>query len=1214
MLSLGVTLQNKGLYDMDSVEVTMDITDGGAYSYQDSTIISIASWETLLVTFDWDIPAEEGAAYHVAFSLSPDDEDSNNYYSLDLDAHYHALDITTPKNYDAIEPGDVLWYRLEVTDQGTFGTDDITFESDLPGGWDWWVQKEGGNISHVVVEGSVQLELFVKPDTSVLGEYPFEFSAVSENGVTRATQDLTGHIVLADLVPVGVKLLRADGKEKKLVAGDNTTMVLEVQNVGSQDTGVYDVSLDDDGSSLGEEVGPEVTGDGRVNITFVHQFTEGSHNLTFVVDVEDAVKEYDEANNIFIIQIQVWPGTASTPFEFMVKVQDRFGENVTGAHVTAKSGGSLLESITDDSGNRNLTLMAPYREGSVYLVEAFSGDLYASATILVYSEDIFVEITLIVGRYSIVLTCDERDRSIMPNGDQSFFFNITNTGDFNDSYLLSLTGLPLDWTATFSGDGITDELLYLEKDGPTQFVLNLTAWRYAPAHERYEIVLTASSQTSPYTVEDIILRVTVLLVDNITLYTEDPDEHGLPGDPITHRVFVNNSGNSVRTINLIVTGDTDYSSLNKEKFTLAPGDTEDVLFIIQLPNLRTGTVLYHELYGIISGVGITPSHYFTTLIDRTATNIFEAEVQEDELIVTNTGNHMEHVTVTVQTALADIVLLPDAFDIDMEKSVSIGMELHMTDMSIPYGSLIPVFVSIYNGERYFINETRYVAVPAVKNLSLSVENTTLKVIPGSTAEFSILVVNTGNVQERIFFGGTNSGPEPIILPSPIILQRNKEEYVKLLVQLPSDASGKRWINITGRAGDTEVPLGLLIDLSVDRDIVLDEIAVRTNDQGTRFTINLFNNGEAEERLHIETSCGELDLVLTEVKADEYVQFHVLVHHGQYCSEFIHVNATSPLGKGISTSIDLIPPPFIEIQILGTLPAGTIEPLIFRATGDYSSYSWEIDSRIRLGKEIYYNFTTPGSYPISLTVKDTRDIYSVFTTEVIVENQPPFIVMETHLYGDAGENIAFDATGSWDPDGSITNFNWAILGQTHVGPEVFHAFDSEGMYNVTLTVTDDGGGINSTTVQVTIRESPGKLREEKEELNMTIIVLSLLILMGIIGGLLYFFKQLDFEKDSLLDKFGELESGSVLGETGGAVEAAVVSVVDVGTRSCPKCGHSVLGNFNFCNKCGTTMKSGRGMEHVPEKVIFCIECGAKVPDKFRFCNKCGAPLDHEEVGS
>jgi len=235
-----------------------------------------------------------------------------------------------------------------------------------------------------------------------------------------------------------------------------------------------------------------------------------------------------------------------------------------------------------------------------------------------------------------------------------------------------------------------------------------------------------------------------------------------------------------------------------------------------------------------------------------------------------------------------------------------------------------------------------------------------------------------------------------------------------------------------------------------------------------------------------------------------------------------VNATSKLGNGISASIELIPPPFVEIQILGTLPAGTVEPLIFRATGDYMSYSWEINSRNRVGSEIYYNFSTPGSYSISLTVKDTRDVYSVFTTEVIVENQLPFIVVETHLYGDAGETIAFDATGSWDPDGSITSFNWTVLGQTHVGPEVFHVFDSGGAYNITLTVTDDSGESNSTAVQVTIRESPGKLREENEELSMTIIILSLVILLGIVVGLLYFFKQLDFEEDFLLDKLTKME--------------------------------------------------------------------------------------------
>ena len=1126
MLSLGLTLQNKGLYEMDSVEVTMDITDDGSYSYQDSTFVSIDSWETLLVNFDWNIPAKEGAAYHISFSLSPDDENANNDYSIDLDAHYHALEITTPKNYDAIKPGDVLEFILEVTDLGTFGSDDITFETDLPVNWDWWVRKDGVNITHVIVEGTVQFELFVRPDTSVLGEYPFEFRAISENGMTVVIQDLTNHIVRADLIPVGVKLLRADGQEKKLVVGDNTTMVLEVQNIGTQATGAFDVSLDDEGSSLGEEAGADMAGGESVNVTFVHQFTEGIHNLTFDIDVEDAVKEYDETNNMFLIQIRVWSGTASSPFIFSVRVVDEDGKNVTEANVTATSDEKFIEGLTDDSGNTNLTLMDPYAEGHLYLVEAFFQTLYGSARVRVYSEDVRVSLIIPVGRYSFDLKTGERDVYIMPEGNQSFYFNITNTGVFNDSFTLTLTGIPAKWSTEFTGDDLSGNLLVMESGSSTSFVLNVTSWLFAPAYERYELVLLVSSLGSPHANEEVKLRLSVRLVENITLFTEYYEEHGLPRDPISHRVWVNNTGNSERTINMFVTGDTEYSSLNKLEITLDPGDNEEVLLVIIIPNLREGTILYHQLMGVVAGVGTTPSLNFTTLIDPTATGYYEVEVEGSDLLITNTGNHLDHIVVTCTSDEAEVALYPAELDIDLEETERVTMILSMTDLSIPAGSLVPVFVSLYNGERYFINETRYVIVPPVENISLTVDDTLIHVIPGSMVEIPILVRNTGNVETQVFFSGINSGSEPLVVPSPITLQRNKDDTVLLRIQLPGDSDTPRTISFTGSAGPSDITIELTLDPTVNRGIRLDEISARSNDEGTRYTINLYNTGDVLERTYITTNCGELDLLQAHVEPDDYVQFHLLVPTGQYCSGMIVINSTTIQGTPISSILELTGPPQIEVTITNGQPGWYGEPVIFSATGSYKSYSWLINGRTVLGREVWYNFTGPGIYPIILIVEDDHDLSSTYQTEVTIVNHPPIIDIEKNLFGEEGKTISFDARASYDPDGLILNFTWTIEEKSLLGPNIFYVFNEPGIYDVTLTVTDDHGSTNQTTLSVTIREAAGSTvidEQESKEVNMIIVGISLLLIVLIVVILFVTLNNLDYEENFMIQKLTQMEN-------------------------------------------------------------------------------------------
>jgi hypothetical protein len=62
-----------------------------------------------------------------------------------------------------------------------------------------------------------------------------------------------------------------------------------------------------------------------------------------------------------------------------------------------------------------------------------------------------------------------------------------------------------------------------------------------------------------------------------------------------------------------------------------------------------------------------------------------------------------------------------------------------------------------------------------------------------------------------------------------------------------------------------------------------------------------------------------------------------------------------------------------------------------------------------------------------------------------------------------------AGGSYDPDGTITSYEWDFGdGTTDSGGTVTHEFTT-GTYTVTLTVTDDDGATDSDTVVVTVEE-------------------------------------------------------------------------------------------------------------------------------------------------
>ena len=109
------------------------------------------------------------------------------------------------------------------------------------------------------------------------------------------------------------------------------------------------------------------------------------------------------------------------------------------------------------------------------------------------------------------------------------------------------------------------------------------------------------------------------------------------------------------------------------------------------------------------------------------------------------------------------------------------------------------------------------------------------------------------------------------------------------------------------------------------------------------------------------------------------------------------------------------------------------------------------------------------------------------------NRPITVVksaLDTGLDGPAGPNqppvasftsssndlqVAFDATTSSDPDGTIASWSWNFGdGRTGSGATPSVTYPSGGTYTVTLTVTDDRGATASTAKAVTVTGPPGGL--------------------------------------------------------------------------------------------------------------------------------------------
>jgi len=68
---------------------------------------------------------------------------------------------------------------------------------------------------------------------------------------------------------------------------------------------------------------------------------------------------------------------------------------------------------------------------------------------------------------------------------------------------------------------------------------------------------------------------------------------------------------------------------------------------------------------------------------------------------------------------------------------------------------------------------------------------------------------------------------------------------------------------------------------------------------------------------------------------------------------------------------------------------------------------------------------------------------------------------------------FDASGSYDPDGSISSYAWDFSDEnTASGVTTSHTYATDGTYAVSLTVTDDDGATGSTSQGITVTTGGG----------------------------------------------------------------------------------------------------------------------------------------------
>ena len=464
----------------------------------------------------------------------------------------------------------------------------------------------------------------------------------------------------------------------------------------------------------------------------------------------------------------------------------------------------------------------------------------------------------------LTITDSIRSRSTDPSGSVTYRVTVKNEGQKQHTINIALTGDNTDWAT------LTKKSFLLASGATTQVNVTVTVPKgSAPA--TFNITMTGSLDDMPIRSDSVAFMTTINRVAGVAVEFNATAASGNPGESVTLKVNINNTGNAPDTFALTTDGPRGWAVVSPSSVALAAGANVNVTVTITAPLeplTRAGAVVINATATSKANASVSAKSKLTYTVEQVygvvakvspmARSVDPGDAAVFNVTITNKGNGYDNFTFTVGGArkawgrMAKIQL-----GLDPGKEGVIAFTVHVPSNQPVETATIWVLISSAGDTSVTANITTQTTILPFFGVDLGTIQDTKAAFPGKTVFFSVTVKNTGNSDDVFDFDITGTSANWVTAIAPLTVEPGRTISIDVNVTPPPDAKNGQYTFTINCSSETQgdafdlLVLKATINVFHGLTVTLDKTNVDSRPNATeRVLVSVKNTGNVNDTFDV----------------------------------------------------------------------------------------------------------------------------------------------------------------------------------------------------------------------------------------------------------------------------------------------------------------------------------------------------------------------------